>query len=149
IKSRSSYLSPNQKLLMMLSRTLEIEAGKYYKKRKEEDSTNQLIEALTYKIHQMATNYEKLTTTLIARVDVNFCPKQNRPSQPQQTPNSSIEYYNCRERDYIARNCLTERSQTPGRLSMNSNSNISQPRNVNLCDIYTQETEEGLYIIKH
>ncbi|CAG8660762.1 30972_t:CDS:2, partial [Racocetra persica] len=47
----------------------KIEAGKNYKKRKEKDPTNQLIEVLTHKMHQIVTNYKKLTTTLEARVE--------------------------------------------------------------------------------
>ncbi|CAG8719924.1 10579_t:CDS:1 [Racocetra persica] len=59
----------------------KIKAGEYYEKRKEEDPTNQLIEALTHKMHQMAANYEKLTTTLAARVEVNPVPnKIDHPS---------------------------------------------------------------------
>ncbi|CAG8479012.1 36458_t:CDS:2 [Racocetra persica] len=91
----------------------------------------------------LSPNYQE------TRVEVNSCPNQNRPFQSWQTSNSSIKYYNYRKRGQIARNCLAEQCQNTGRPLMNSNGNMSQPRNVNLCDIYTRETEDELYAIKH
>ncbi|CAG8704079.1 582_t:CDS:2, partial [Cetraspora pellucida] len=58
------------------SRTLEkainvirkVEASNYYKNRKNEDKpTFKLLNDLTQRMHQMAINYEKLTTTLAAK----------------------------------------------------------------------------------
>ncbi|CAG8649187.1 13978_t:CDS:2 [Cetraspora pellucida] len=82
-------------LNITIKNTRKVESGEYYKARKGKELTNQLIDVLTYKMQQIAANYEKLTTTLAARVEVNSQPAQNQLSPPQQPPNSNIKCYNC------------------------------------------------------
>ncbi|CAG8648411.1 8427_t:CDS:2 [Cetraspora pellucida] len=52
-------------------------------KKNDEEPTTKLISDLTKRMQQMATHYEQLTITLVARAEINPQPLQDRPYYSQ------------------------------------------------------------------